>query len=430
MITFTLLRRAPARHFRALAILSAALASPVLAQGEPGALGLDEAAQLAVTAQPLLEAQRLAARGARASAVAAGQLPDPLLVGGVTDLVLGGPQRFTLEGEGDTQLMLGVKQSFPAPGKRRLLGARGETEAELMDAELREQQRMVRREASFAWLEAWMALASQRLVEASIVEAQRQEQAVDIAYRASRASQAELMASRVAVELLNDELANRQQQEWHARNQLRRWIGAQAERPIAAELPQWPAPDLPALLQHLERHPHVVAQDRAVQLAQVDLDLARKDYRPDWSVQLAYGYRTELEDMASLEFEIGLPLFTAKRQDRAVEGRRAEVGRAEQLREDWLRQHRAHVELNVADWVRLQQRFERFDTLILPQAQRQLDSSLAAYASGSASLLALLEARRSLLEIRMQRLELQLDAARHQLELQYFRDAAPEENAS
>jgi outer membrane protein, heavy metal efflux system len=415
--------RALARDFKTLVLaplLLAVMAGAAAEEPDPAALELDEAARLAVQGQPLLEAQRQAVRGARAAAIAAGQLPDPVLVGGLTDLTVTGPDRYTLRNESDTQFMLGLKQMFPGGDERALRGARGTAEAERLAAELHEQQRMVRREAGLAWLAAWKATQAQTLITASLREAERQVQAVDIAYRSGRATQAELLASRVSVELLNDGLAGLQQQERHARNQLRRWIGADAERAICPDLPAWPAPDAAALLARLERHPHVAAQAGAVMVARADVDLARAEYAPDWSLQAGYGYRPEFADYASLQFEIGLPFFTGQRQDRATESRVAELGRAESLKEDWLRQHRADIALNVDDWQRLQQRFRRYDETILPQAQQRLEAALAGYGAGGGTLTAVLDARRSLLEIRMQRLELQFDAAQHQVQLQYF----------
>jgi cobalt-zinc-cadmium efflux system outer membrane protein len=414
-------RRAHAWLLKTLAaLLAGACFSATADETDPAALELPEAAELAVTGQPLLEAQRNAVRGARAAAVAAGELPDPVLVGGLTDLTITGPDRYTLTRDSDTQFMLGVKQSFPGGGERALRGRRGEAEADRLAAELDEQQRMVRREASLSWLDVWRATQAQDVVRASIAEAERQVQAVEIAYRAGRAAQAELLAARVSAELLADQLASLQQQEWHARNQLRRWIGQDAERLICPDLPAWRAPDADRLIRGLETHPHVTAQARAVTVARTEHDLARADYWPDWSIQAGYGYRPAFADMAMLQFEVGLPLFTRNRQGRVAESRAADVERTEQLKEDWLRQHRAEIRLNVNDWERLQQRFARYDDVILPQSQQRLDAAMAGYGAGRGTLTMVLDARRSLLDIRMQRLELEVDAARHQVQLAYF----------
>lgn len=424
-------RHAPAWHCNAtaflLTVLASSFAAVTAAEPDSAALALTEAADLAVAAQPLLEAQRQSVLGAREAGIAAAQLPDPMLVGGLTDLTLTGRDQFTLSDETDTQFMLGVKQSFPGGNKRQLRGARGEAEVERLTAELDEQIRMLRRETGFAWLDVWRAVQAQELVKASIVEAQRQQQAVEIGYRSGTATQADWFAAGVAVELLNDQLANLQQQEWHARNQLRRWISTAADRPVYHELPQWSAPDLAALLAQLESHPHVAAQSRAVAVAQVDLNLAQAEYRPDWSLQAGYGYRPEFADYVSLQFEVALPYFTRNRQDRGVAAGAAEVSRAESLKEDWLRQHRADIQLNATDWQRLQERTQRYDRVILPPSRSRLEAALAAYGAGGGSLLSLLDARRSLLDIHMQRLDLQFDAARHQVALQYFSPVAPEE---
>lgn len=384
------------------------------------ALSLDDAQALAVAQQPALEAQRQAIRSARESAVAASQLPDPTLSGGVSDLTLTGSDRFTLKRESDTQLMVGIRQTFPGGDKRGLRGARGEAEAVRLSAELDEQIRMVRRETGLMWLEVWKAQRAQSRVRESITQAQLQVEASRIAFTAGRATQAEVLGAQVSLELLSDQLANLEQMEWHGRNQLRRWIGQDAERLLCPDLPMWSEPDPSRLTDGLERHPHIVMQNQAVAVAAAELNLAKADYAPDWSMQLGYGHRPEFADYVSLSFEVGLPLFTANRQDRGVEAGRAGVERAEQLKLDALRQHRAEIALNASDWTRLQQRLSRYETDILPRARQRLESARAAYGAGAGTLTMVLDARRSLLDIELQKLDLELDAAKHQVTLEYF----------
>lgn len=388
-------------------------------------LSLEAARSLALNHQPLLESESAAAVAARQSAIASGQLPDPVLSGGLTDLTITGSDRYTLRNEGDTQFQVGIKQQFPGGDKRKLRGLRAGYVADGMDAELEESRRMIARESSMDWIDVWKALRAQSLVQESIEQAKLQVQTVQVAYTNNRATQAELLAARVAVELLNDQLANFQQMEWHARNQLRRWIGDAAERPLPLALPQWPAPDLDRLMAHITNHPHVKIQDAAVDAANASLNLAKADYSPDYSIMAGYGYRPNFADYASLTFEIGLPFFTANRQDRGVAAASSQLDEANQKREDWLKQHRAEITLNVSDWNRLQERFVRYDTAILPQSQSRMDAALAAYGSGQGSLSAILDARRSLLDIRMQRLDLEADSARHQISLAYFNHDTP-----
>lgn len=405
-------------------VLAAALAVVMCSSAAADELSLDEATHLSLSDQPQLDAQRAAIRSARERAVSAAQLPDPVLIGGLSDLTVTGAERYTLSQESDTQFTLGLRQTFPGGDKRALRGARAEREAERLDAELEDQRRMVARETGMAWLAVWKPLRAQALVAATRDEAQRQLASMDIAYRAGRGSQAELVAARIALELEEDRLAGLAQTESHARNQLRRWLPSDAQRPLTLAPPDFPAPDLAALLASLDRHPHLAAQSRAVAVAQADLALARAATRPDWSAQLSYGHRPELADYASLGVEVDLPAFTRQRQDRDTAASAAELDRSEQLRRDWLRQHRADLQLNVEDWQRLQQRLARYDSTILPATQARLDAALAAYGAGSGTLAAVLDARRARLDLQLQRLDLQFDTAMHEINLRYFDHAA------
>lgn len=139
----------------AMGALSVAAVPVWGAETDASALGLNDAADLAVATQPLLDAQRSAVNGLRETAVTAGQLPDPTLIGGLADLTITSPDRFGLRQETDTQFMFAVKQSFPGGKKRGLRSARARAEFDRLSTELDEQIRMVRREAGLAWLDVW-----------------------------------------------------------------------------------------------------------------------------------------------------------------------------------------------------------------------------------------------------------------------------------
>jgi outer membrane protein TolC len=67
---------------------------------------------------------------------------------------------------------------------------------------------------------------------------------------------------------------------------------------------------------------------------------------------------------------------------------------------------------------------DQFDTTIIPNAARRVEGARRAYGAGRGSFDTVLLARRSLLDIRLQRLALAIEAARAQVRLQYF--AAPQ----
>ncbi len=384
------------------------------------ALELDAATALAIERQPQLDALSAEARAARERGVAAGQLPDPTLNLGISDLTLEGADRFTLRRESDTQIMAGVRQAFPRAAKRQLRRERAEHEAETFDAERSAAERLIAREAGLAWLDVWKAEESLRLTKASLVEAERQVQAATIALSANRATQAEVLAAKVEAESLRDRADGYSQSARHYRNGLARWIGEAAFNPLCPDLPADAAPDAPTLIAALRTHPHFLAEAKKVAVAETDIGLARQDYQPDWAVSLGYGHRPAFADYAQLQFEIGLPVFSANRQDRQLESALAMQSAQQARLEDALREHTADIRMNADDWQRLQARLRRYDDSLLPQSRARIEAALVAYGAGAGLLKDVLDARRMALELAMQKLDLQLDSAKHQVQLRYF----------
>ncbi len=405
----------------AVALPAAALEAvePSPAPAEP--LSLAVARRIALDRQPMLQAQALAVDAARESAVAARQLPDPKLVGGVANLTITGEHIGTLRDESETQFMVGVAQDFPRAEKRRLRGERASAEAEVAERQLLNEGLRIERDVGLAWLDVWKPQQALTLARATVGEAELQLDALRIAYRNGRGSQAEVRAASVALALLKDQTAKLEQDGYHARGALSRWIGEVAYAPLPVGAPALPAPPpLGELLERLRRHPHVDVAAASVELAAADVALAKQAYRPDFNVQLGYGHRPAYSDYVNLQVGIDLPLFTANRQDRGLAASRAELARAEALREDAWREHAAEVRLNHWDWTLLGQRLEQYDDLIIPEADARTEAARLAWAAGGGSLAAVLDARRAALDVRLSRLDLETDRSRHALQLRYL----------
>ena len=409
-------------NYRKLLYLPLFAVLSVNAQPAPDtALTLPEAVRLAVDRQPMLEAQAAAVRAARENAIASAQLPDPELRFGVRDVPVNSEDRWSLSRDSDTQIMAGVMQRFPAGASRRLRGELGKREAEMAEQELIATRLLIRREAALAWIETWRPDRALELTREAVREAELQVRAVEIAYTANRATQADVLAARVALGLLKDEAEKQAQDVQHARSQLSRWIGQAAYQPVGPEPPAWGEP-LPVdqVIERLRSHPHLNAYAKGAEAAQADVELAKQSYRPGWWVELGYGYREQFSEMASLQVGIDLPVFTRNRQDRGVAAKIATQERAEQLRADQFRQQEAEARLNSADWSLLQERLKRFDTEILPQSEQRTSAALAAWQAGQGTLAGILEARRMALENRIKRLELEADAQKHRIKLAYL----------
>lgn len=413
--------RAYARHLLACIALVMIPLAPALAEESQAELGLNEAATLAVTAQPLIGSLDAQARASRESAVAASQLPDPQLKGGLVDFPIDTGDAYSFTRDSSTSFQAGVTQEFPRAEKRRLRGELLGRDATRFDAERQLTERSIRRDAALNWLEIWHYQQTLRLTQASLKEAEVQMQLVEIALRTSTATQAEYLSARQEVNRLKDAVSAAEQGAMHARNTLSRWIGDASLRP----LPDRPLniPDLPSLdavLTQTAQHPTLSTFKAKAASAQTGIELAQVSYSPDWRVELSYANRPSYSDFVTLQVGIDLPLFTGNRQDRHLAAALAEKDSAESKVEDQRRQLVAEAKLNYHDFNRLQKRLREYDATLSPQSEARTEAALISWRSARGALRDVIDSRRAALEVQMARLDLQFDLTRHFIQLTYL----------
>lgn len=89
-----------------------------LTQQERGVLSLSQALALAEQRSEALRAQDAATKAAQSQAIAAGELPDPMLNLEVINIPANGPDQFSLAADFMTMRGVGVSQTFTRKDKR------------------------------------------------------------------------------------------------------------------------------------------------------------------------------------------------------------------------------------------------------------------------------------------------------------------------
>jgi outer membrane protein, heavy metal efflux system len=383
-------------------------------------LDLETAQRLALERQPRIEAFQAQGRAEREAAVAEEQLPDPKLMTGVRDFPIDGPAAGSFDDD-FTMIEIGVSQDFTLGSKRRLMGERARHQAQAADAMAEQARRQIRRDTGLAWLDVFLPERAAALAEAQRLEAERFAQATEIAFRAGRAPQSDVLSARVGAELLADRVAELRQEARQARGMLSRWIGEHADGALPEQLPAGAAPaNLDELMRHVESHPHLEALAQEEAAARTQVALAEKGYRPDWSADAYYGNRPDFPDYVGLRLTMDLPVFTGNRQDRRVEESRARLSQAGAQRQDALREQAAEARAVLAVWHDSQARLARFDERVVPQARTAAQAAQASYAAGQGTLAGVLQARQAALDAELQRLKLAVYTIRAQLKLRYF----------
>jgi cobalt-zinc-cadmium efflux system outer membrane protein len=384
-------------------------------------LTMEEASRLATVDQPLLTGRQAKIQAEEQQAVAAAQLPDPQLSGGVKELPIDTPEAFSTRRDNFTEFTIGLSQEFPRAEKRRLQGARKQLDADADRAALDNEQRMVRRDASLAWLDLYETEQGLKLSQRLADEATLQVQSLEKDYSNGKASQADWFAAKTDAGLAADKAHDWLHHELRMREGLVRWIGDEARRPIAESLTMPGAmTPLPGLIASADHHPVIGNLDKQIEAAATEVALARQSYKPDYSVEVYYAYRRDFADFVGIQFKVGLPYFTKNRQDRGVAAAVEQSHAGEDRKRDLLRELHAQISQDYVDRRHFQERVADFDLSIIPDAQRRVDAARSAYQSGRGSFDAVLLARRSLLDVQLQRLALAVESARAQVRLDYW----------
>jgi outer membrane protein TolC len=391
-----------------------ALLWPAWSMADP--LSLEAAVRLALTSQPLLESRQAAARADGERAVAETQLPDPRLKLGLVNVPYA---PFSLTREPMTQAMVSVEQMFPGGDKRRLRGEVALANAAQKTAEAGEAARMIRREAGLAWLDVWYPQHALTQFQALQQEYRYQIEAERIRLATGKGEQKDVLAAQVQLDLLQDRGLEFEAQSARARAALARWIGAEEARRELGE--QLPAANTQPDTQQLAAHPQIATIDKAIAVLERELALAHEAVKPDWNVEVGYGARGAGQaDMLSVQVGFDLPLAPAKRQDRQVAAKLAELDVLQAQRADRLRILQAGLQSAIAEKQSLETRITRYQNDILPVAKQRTEATLVSYRNSRADLSSVLEARRAEQELGLQLLALQAALGRIEVELDYL----------
>jgi len=231
---------------------------------------------------------------------------------------------------------------------------------------------------------------------------------------------------------LEDRLTALHTQLASSREALGEWIGSRrAQLSVAENIPpllladvsnSWPETSVVSVI----RPPSVRATDQLIDVQDIDVDLAREAYKPEWSVFAQYGYRDRApngQDRADL-FSIGigfdLPIFTGNRQDRRLNASAARLEAEKTDRVLRIRSLQAKARSALARIERLDDRIDLYQQTLLPQMEEQADASLTAYNNDDGDFAEAVRARISELNAEVELIQMMAERAKTLASFRYL----------
>jgi outer membrane protein TolC len=303
----------------------------------------------------------------------------------VQQFSVGSPRPFAGYSNSDfAYIGFGASQDIPYPGKRELRARVAEHEADSMEAQADSVRSTVVGNLKMVYFRLAYIQQTLGVLQKSDDLLDQVQQAAEARYRVGQGNQQDVLKAQLQHTKILQEIAHHHQEEGLLEAQIKQLLGRPQESPevIAETLVIRALPYTAAeLLQRArQQNPDVRAKQASTRQQQSQVELARKDFRPDFNVQYMYQHTaSQFRDYYMATFGIRLP----------NRGRhKAELAEAQQ------NQERAGKELDaesqrVLSEVQQQyvqaktseERLRIYSDGLVPQSEATFRSALAAYQS-------------------------------------------------
>ena len=346
---------------------------------------------------PQIEAARQGWQAAKQVPTQVSTLPDPQF--NLQHVSVGSPRPFSGYTNSDfAYLGLGVSQDIPYPGKLRLKGEIAKRDAEVSQQQVESVRRAVLSELKGTYFQLAYLSKTLTILEEDGELLKQVEQAADARYRSGLGTQQDVLQAQLQKTKLLREIAMHHLQVGKLEAQLKQLLNRSQESPDieTADLLETPLvqtyADLLAAAQI--QNPEIAGAQKMIERQSLQVDLARKDFYPDFNVQYIWQRTDPAQFRAYYMLSVGIkvPIYRSRKQ-------RPELAQAES------EQLRARSELQAqsqqlagdlrSQYVIVQQTSELLKIHregLSPQARSEFQSGLATYQSGKQDFQALLTA--------------------------------------
>jgi outer membrane protein TolC len=383
-------------------LLSVVLAAHALAQesatSHTGSVTpLSELLQEAEKNNPQIEAARQGWQAAKQVPTQVSTLPDPQF--NLQHVSVGSPRPFAGYANSDfAYLGLGVSQDIPYPGKLRLKGEIARRDADVSQQQIESVRRAVLAELKGTYFQLAYLSKTLTILEQDGELLKQVEQAADARYRSGMGTQQDVLQAQLQKTKLLREIAMHHLQMGKLEAQIKQLLNRPQDSPDIepSELAETPLAqtyaDLLAAAQ--VQNPEIASAQKTIERQSLQVDLARKDFYPDFNVQYMWQRTDPTQFRAYYMLSVGIkvPIYRSRKQRPELAQAQSEQLRA---RSEFQAQSQQVASELRTQYVVVQQTAELLKIHregLSPQARSEFQAGLAAYQSNKQDFQALITA--------------------------------------
>ena len=308
-----------------------------------------------------------------------------------------------------------VTQEFPFPGKRKL---RGDMAAREAQAEF-EQYQAVQLDVTSRIKQAYFRLGYVDLVGGVLKRSRelltRLLRITEARYAVGRATQQDVFKAQTQLSILETKLVQLSREDGARRAEILAILDRSPNGPLPgkATLPK-PLPPRESLEEIYafagDHAPVIQREQKMIERSQLALNLARKDFYPDYSLSGGYFNQGAMAPMYQFRVDLKLPTSYFRKQRAAVAEQVALVSQARHSREASSQNLAFRLKDEYLTYETSLRLAELYEKTVVPQSSSALESSLASYESGRVDFLSVLTNFLAILDYEMNFYEETLNA--------------------
>lgn len=332
---------------------------------------------------PAIRVAESAARAATFASSQASTLPDPQFT--LQQFSVGSPRPFAGYTNSDfAYIGLGASQQFPYPGKRKLRGAVADRDAEATKAHVEvvlqdEIETLKTTYFHLAYLQQTLGILQQN---AALL--QQIDQQAEAHYSTGQGNQRDVLKAQLERTKILREISMHHQLVGEDQAALKRILRRSQDspdiipEPLSATFLRYTASEL--LDKVREQNPNVQEDVAMIQRNQTAVELAQKDFRPDFEVSYMYeNTDRKFRDYYMLSFNVNFP--RRKPRQAALAQAQVNVERAQQEQDSQLQAALAEVQKQYVNVKASEEQLLIYRDGLIPQAQATIQAGLTAYES-------------------------------------------------
>jgi cobalt-zinc-cadmium efflux system outer membrane protein len=327
----------------------------------------------------------------------AGALPDPQLSLNLMNLPV---NSFDFNQEPMTSKQIALMQMFPFPGKQGLRTKVAKESAMITESRYQELKNQLIKNVKTTYYSLFVVDHAIDITRKNTETLNEFVKIAETKYSVGKGIQQDVLRAQVEHSKMMDKLIRLEQQREELESQLNTLLNRPAESPVGAtqelEYSQFSI-DLDQLKELAdENRPLLQGWLAMVRQSDRKVQLAKKDYLPDFSLGVAYSQREILQngmggvDFFSGMFSMNLPIYFWRKQSKKVEESRLVQASYQEKYDDTQNQVYSDLDRISTDIEKNERLVKLFQTGIIPQASQSLKSAIAGYQTDKVDFLTLL----------------------------------------